>query len=306
MAGTAPLHALCWRGATTVVQPSFDPAGALDLIERHGVTFAIPVPTMLAALVDEQQRQPRDVHTLRLLGHAGSPIAGDVLRRAHETFPGAELAHFYGATETCSIVTHLMHEERVLGTPLQGSCGIPGAGVQVAIVDPDGEPVPTGEVGEVIARGLNVMAGYWRNDAATRDALREGWFHTGDLGRLDTDHNLFVVDRAKDMIVTGGENVYSVEVEDVLARHDAVAEVAVFGLPDERWGEAVHAVVVTRPGVTGDDALVAAPKDHCRASIAGYKVPEQIELRTEALPKSGPGKVLKRALRDETTRRTAG
>ena len=161
MAGTAPLHALCWRGATTVVQPSFDPAGALDLIERHGVTFAIPVPTMLAALVDEQQRQPRDVHTLRLLGHAGSPIAGDVLRRAHETFPGAELAHFYGATETCSIVTHLMHEERVLGTPLQGSCGIPGAGVQMTIVDPDGEPMPTNEVNgismQTMARSIAAM-----------------------------------------------------------------------------------------------------------------------------------------------------
>ena len=301
VAGTAPLHGVCWRGATTVVQPSFEPAGALDLIERHGVTFAIPVPTMLAAMVDEQQRSPRRVDSLRLLGHAGSPIAGEVLRRVHDTFPHAELAHFYGATETCSIVTHLMHEERVLSTPLQGSCGIPAAGVKVRVVDPDGQPVPTGEIGEVIVQGLNVMAGYWRNEAATADALRDGWYHTGDLGRLDENHNLFVVDRAKDMIVSGGENVYSVEVEDVLARHEAVAEVAVFGVPDERWGEAVHAVVVTRPGVVGDDALAAALREFCRASIAGYKVPKRIELRTEPLPKSGPGKVLKRALRDEAT-----
>ena len=296
-AGTAALHGLCWRGATTVVQPTFAAAGALDLIERHRVTFAVPVPTMLAALVDEQRRQPRHVDSLRLLGHAGSAITSAVLRRVHETFPHVQLAHFYGATETAPIVTHLMHEERELDTALAGSCGIPVMGVRVRVVDPVGAECATDDVGEVVVQGPNVMAGYWRNPVATAEALVDGWYHTGDLGRIDGGGNLFIVDRAKDMIVSGGENVYSAEVEDVLARHPAVAEVAVFGVPDERWGEAVHAVVTTRPGVD-HHGLAAALREHCRAAIAGYKVPKEIELWTEPLPRSGPGKVLKRQLRD--------
>jgi long-chain acyl-CoA synthetase len=163
------------------------------------------------------------------------------------------------------------------------------------VVHPDSrEPLAAGEVGEVAVRGPNVMLGYWEKPRQTADVLVDGWYHTGDLGRLDSDGYLYLVDRAKDMIVTGGENVYSTEVEDVLYRHPAVAEAAVFGIPDERWGEAVHAVVVPRTAVTvTEEDLVA----HCRGSIAGYKVPKRIELRDEPLPKSGAGKVLKRELR---------
>jgi long-chain acyl-CoA synthetase len=273
----------------------FDPGACLDLIDRHGVTIFLPVPTMLAALVTEQRARPRDVSSLRLLGHAGSPIAATLIRQAHEVFPDAELAQFYGATETSSVVTRLRHEEATLDTDLAGSCGQPAVGVAVRTVRLDGTDCDPGEVGEVLARSNAVMVGYWQNAAATADALRDGWYHTGDLGYLNDRSYLFVVDRAKDMIVSGAENVYSVEVEDALYRHPAVAEAAVFGVPDERWGEAVHAIVVPHAGVavTGE-----ALRAHCRELIAGYKVPKVIEISIEPLPKSGPGKVLKRVLRD--------
>ncbi len=298
VAGTAALHGLVWRGATSVVQASFEPGGALDLIEKHRVTFAIPVPTMLAALVNEQARQPRDISSVRLMGHAAAAMPSDLLRRIHATFPSAELVHCYGATETGPFTCHLAHEERHLDGTLLGSCGIPAMGVKVKVIDQTGSTLTAGEVGEICVRGSNIMVGYWENPEATAAAFIDGWYRTGDLGRFDTDGNLFVVDRAKDMIISGGENVYSVEVEEVLARHPAVAEVAVFGVPDPHWGEAVHAVVRPRDGFA-TDGLVEALLAHCRQAIAGYKVPKRIDLRTEPLPVSGPGKVLKRQLRDE-------
>lgn len=295
VAGIAPLTGLAWLGGRTVTAPMFDPALCLDLIARHGVTIFLPVPTMLAALVAEQRERPRDVSSLRMLGHAGSPIATALIRQAHEVFPDTELAQFYGATETSSVVTRLRHEEATLDTDLAGSCGQPAVGVAVRIARPDGIDCDVGEVGEVLARSNAVTIGYWQNPAATADALRDGWYHTGDLGYLNDRNYLFVVDRAKDMIVTGAENVYSVEVEDALYRHHAVAEAAVFGVPDETWGEAVHAIVVLHPGATATEDELRA---HCRALIAGYKVPKVIETSTEPLPKSGPGKILKRVLRD--------
>jgi long-chain acyl-CoA synthetase len=295
VAGIAPLTGLAWLGGRTVTAPMFDPALCLDLIARHRVTIFLPVPTMLAALVVEQRERPRDVSSLRMLGHAGSPIAAELIRQAHEVFPESELAQFYGATETSSVVTRLRHEEDTLGTDLAGSCGQPAVGVAVRTVRPDGTDCEPGEVGEVLARSNAVTIGYWDNAAATADALRDGWYHTGDLGYLNDRNYLFVVDRAKDMIVSGAENVYSVEVEDALYRHPAVAEAAVFGVPDDTWGEAVHAIVVLHVGglVTGDEL-----RTHCRDVIAGYKVPKVIEISDEPLPKSGPGKILKRVLRE--------
>ena len=295
VAGIAPLTGLAWLGGRTVTVPMFEAGVCLDAIADHRVTVFLPVPTMLAALVAEQRRQPRDVSSLRLLGHAGSPIAGELIRQAHEVFPESELAQFYGATETSSVVTRLRHEERTIGTELAGSCGQPAVGVAVRIVGPDGLEYAAGEVGEVVVRSNAVMVGYWNDAGATSDALRGGWYHTGDLGYLDDRHHLFVVDRAKDMIVSGAENVYSVEVEDALYRHPAVAEAAVFGVPDERWGEAVHAIVVLNPGMSVTEDELRA---HCRELIAGYKIPKAIEISDEPLPKSGPGKILKRVLRD--------
>jgi long-chain acyl-CoA synthetase len=295
VAGIAPLTGLAWLGGKTVTMPAFDAALCLDAIARHRVTIFLPVPTMLAALVVEQRARPRDVSSLRMLGHAGSPIAAELIRQAHEVFPDSELAQFYGATETSSVVTRLRHEEATLGTDLAGSCGQPAVGVAVRTVRLDGVDCEPGEVGEVLARSNAVTIGYWDNAAATADALRGGWYHTGDLGFLNDRGYLFIVDRAKDMIVSGAENVYSVEVEDALYRHPAVAEAAVFGVPDEKWGEAVHAIVVPHPGTapTSDEL-----KAHCRGLIAGYKVPKTIEISDEPLPKSGPGKILKRVLRD--------
>jgi long-chain acyl-CoA synthetase len=168
-------------------------------------------------------------------------------------------------------------------------------GCDVRILDPGGREVPRGEVGEVVVRGPNVMSGYWNKPVETSAALKDGAYWTGDLGYMDADGFVFLVDRSKDMIVSGGENVYSTEVEDVLYRHPAVLEAAAFGVPDERWGEAVHAVVVLRPehaAVTPAELIA-----FCRTQIAGYKVPKGIDVRAEPLPKSGPGKVLKRELR---------
>jgi long-chain acyl-CoA synthetase len=165
-------------------------------------------------------------------------------------------------------------------------------GVEVAVVDGDDQALPPGEAGEVVARGANIMAGYWNKPEQTASALRGGWYHTGDVGLLDDEGYLFLVDRAKDMIVSGGENVYCTEVEDALYAHPMVLEATVFGIPDEQWGEAVHAVVVPRGEVTAEEII-----RHCRTLIAGYKVPKSVTFQADALPKSGPGKVLKRELR---------
>jgi acyl-CoA synthetase (AMP-forming)/AMP-acid ligase II len=297
VAGTAALVGLLWMGGSFVILPAFDPATSLDAIERHRVSVAIPVPTMVGALVAEQTARPRRVSSLRLMGHAGSPITTDLLRRAHETFPDAELAQFYGATETASIVTSMPHEERHLEGGRLGSVGQPVVGVEVAVVSSTGERCATGIAGEVIVRGPNVMAGYWEDAAATDAAFLDGWYRSGDVGYLDDEQYLYLLDRAKDMIVTGGENVYSLEVEDALGSHPAVLEVAVFGVPDERWVEAVHAVVVVRDPSLLSDTLEDELREHCRRAIAGFKVPKAISIQVDPLPKSGPGKILKRELR---------
>ncbi len=249
LAGTLAVLATVWHGARQVVMRAFDPAGLLDLVERERITATQVVPSMLAAISEEQLARPRDVSSLRFLTFGGAPSATETLRRAHRAFPDAELMTMYGATETAPLVTAVRHVERRLDTPQARTCGQPLVGVEARIVDPDDRtPVARGEVGEVAVRGPNVMPGYWDKPDQTAAALVDGWYHTGDLGRLDDEGYLYLVDRAKDMIVSGGENVYSTEVEDVLYRHPAVLEAAVFGVPDERWGEAVHAVVVPRVG----------------------------------------------------------
>jgi long-chain acyl-CoA synthetase len=293
LAGSMAVLATVWNAGRHVMLPAFDPARALDLIEEHGVTATIAVPTMLAAMSEEQLARPRDVSSLRHITHGGAPCATETLRRARRAFPNAELVEIYGATETAPIATVLRHEEELLDTRQARSCGQPAVGVEVAVVAPDGSPAASGEVGELVVRGPNVMAGYWNKPEETAAALVDGWYRTGDLGYQSDDAYVYLVDRAKDMIVTGGENVYSTEVEEVLYRHPAVLEAAVFGVPDARWGEAVHAVVVPRHAVE-PEALIA----HCREAIAAYKVPKAIELRDEPLPKSGAGKVLKRELRE--------
>jgi long-chain acyl-CoA synthetase len=294
-AGSFAVLATIWNAGAQVMLPAFEPEAAIDLLEREAITATLVVPTMLAAMADAQLARPRDVSHLAELGHGGSPVATEVVRRAHKAFPTARLTHWYGATETAPIATALPDEQDVLDEPRARSCGQPVVGLDVRIVDPYGVELPPGEVGEVVIRGANVMQGYWNKPEQSADALRDGWYHSGDLGYADEDQFVFLVDRLKDMIVSGGENVYSTEVEEALYRHPAVLEAAVFGVPDEQWGEAVHAVVVLRAGATSTpDDLV----EHCKQHIGGYKVPKRVDLRDEPLPKSGPGKVLKRELRE--------
>ena len=291
-AGSIAVLSTVWNAGRHVLLPAFDPGAALDLIERERVTIVLVVPSMLAAINEEQLARPRDVSSLELIPFGGAPTATDTLRRAHEAFPGVRLLHIYGTTELSPIATVLPGVENLLDRPEARSCGQPAVGVEVEVRLPDGRRATTGEVGEVVVRGPNVMGAYWNKPAETAAAFVDGWYRTGDLGYMDDEAFVYLVDRAKDMIVSGGENVYSTEVEDVLYRHPAVLEAAVFGIPDERWGEVVHAVVVPRDDVTEAELLA-----HCRELIAGYKLPKRIDLRTEPLPKSGAGKVLKRELR---------
>jgi len=285
--------ATVWAGGAHVIMPRFDPDLAVDLIEREAVTHTLLVPTMLAAAANVQLARPRDVSSLRYLSHGASPISAETLRRTRLAFPQAELLHVYGTTEATPITTLLPHEERILDTSLVRSCGQPAVGVEIRIVDSSGTEVPWGTVGELLVRSPSLMAGYWQKPEATAEVMCGDWYRTGDLGYRDEQSYIYLVDRANDMIVSGGENVYSTEVEEALSSHPAVEEVAVFGVPDPRWGEAVYAVVFSRRQVTPDELIA-----HCRGRIAGFKVPRHIEVRTEPVPKSAAGKILKRELRE--------
>ena len=294
-AGSNGILGCIWMTSCQVMLGAFDPAEALDLIERHRVTESLGVPTMLAAMAEEQHANPRDTSSLRLMAHGGSPIATEVIKRTRSAFPTAGLVEVYGATELSPLATILVDEELLIDDPRARSCGQPVLGNEIRICDEGGEEVACGEVGELVVRGTNVMVGYWDKPEQTQAVLKNGRYWTGDLGYMDEDGYVFLVDRSKDMIISGGENVYSTEVEEVLYQHPAVLEAAAFGVPDEKWGEAVHAVVVPRPEFHNVD-----PEEiisFCRERIAGYKVPKRIDIRDDPLPKSGPGKVLKRELR---------
>ena len=293
-AGLYQALVLPWVGACNVILPAFDPAAALDTIPAEVITCCITVPTMLAAMNETQAASPRDVSSLSWISHGASPAALEVLRRAHDLF-ACELVHLYGATETAPLATIFRHEEQHLDSERAKSCGVGAPGVTIRIEGHDGNILSVGEAGEVAIKGPNVMKGYWNKPEQTADVLSDdGWYRSGDVGRLDDGGYLFLVDRAKDMIVSGGENVYCTEVEDALYAHPAVLEATVFGVPDEKWGELVHAVVVPRDGRDVSDTDLI---DHCRSRIAGYKVPKSIDFQRDPLPKSGPGKVLKRVLR---------
>ncbi|MCB0966821.1 MAG: AMP-binding protein [Ilumatobacter sp.] len=293
-AGSVSLLQSILVGACQVLLPAFSPAEMLDLVERERITQTLGVPTMVAATVEEQFARPRDVSSLVGYAHGGSPIALEVVRRGVQAFPDAAFIHLYGATETSPLLTGLPDEADLLDDERARSAGRPVLGCEIVIRDADGTPLPTGEIGEVTAAGANIMAGYWNKPDQTAAALRDGFYWTGDVGRVDDHGYLYLLDRSKDMIISGGENIYCTEVEDALYTHSAVLEATVFGIPHEQWGEAVHAVVVLRDGATADeDELIA----HCRGSIAAYKVPRSVSFQTEPLPTSGPGKVLKRELR---------
>jgi len=282
------------RGGTSVVVPLFDPSAVMAAIEQHRVSMTVMVPTMIAMLVNHPEFRAERLASLRKLTYGASPMPTALLETVLASFPELDVYQGYGMTEASAVLTALGPKEHRRGGELLRSAGRPVPGVVLSIQDPDGAILPAGAHGEVCARAGNFMREYWNNPDATADAFRGGWYHSGDAGYLDEQGYLYLVDRVKDMIVTGGENVYSVEVENAISTHPAVAQVAVIGVPHETWGEAVHAIVVLREGASATEADII---EHARASIAGYKVPKSVELRTEPLPLSGALKVLKRELR---------
>jgi long-chain acyl-CoA synthetase len=288
------------RGVAHLVHEAFDPVAVLDAIERHRVTTIPLVPTMLNMMLPEVDADPgRDFSSLRAIAYGGSGIAPDRLARAVAAF-GDVFVQFFGLSETPMPLTALSrrdHEYDPAGPwPARlASAGRPNPFVELRLEAEDGGAVATGEVGEIVVRGDNVMAGYWGKPEQTAATIREdGWALTGDLGRFDADGYLYIVDRKRDMIVSGGYNVYPAEVENAISALVEVAEVAVVGVPDERWGEAVKAVVVARPGVELSEAEVVAA---CDARLAAYKKPRSVDFVAE-LPKTGSGKIMRRRIRD--------
>jgi acyl-CoA synthetase (AMP-forming)/AMP-acid ligase II len=285
-----------WAGQTLlggrhVIVPSFDSKVVLDAIQAHRVTDLLLVPTMVQMLVDDPDIEHFDLSSLSRVMYGGSSISEGVLNRTMALLPEVKLTQAYGMTEVAPVATLLGPDEH-RGARLR-SAGRAAPHAEVRIVDEIGTVVPTGTVGEICVRGGNVMLGYWNKPAETDAALRDGWMHTGDGGYLDDEGFLFVVDRIKDMIVTGGENVYSAEVESALSKHPAVRASAVIGLPSEQWGEMVHACVVKVPG---SEVTVEELQVFVRQQIAAYKTPRSIDF-LKTLPMSGAGKVLKRELR---------
>ncbi|MEG0677010.1 MAG: AMP-binding protein, partial [Comamonas sp.] len=296
LADGAFMNALLACGGSHVMVPRFDPVNVLQTMELEGVTDVLLVPTMVQMLVDHPDVARYDLSRLQMLLYGASPISEGVLDRAMKALPNAGFTQAYGMTELAPIATILspeMHRQAGRAKGRHRSAGRATVCCEVRIVDPDGRELPLGEVGEVAVRGPGVMQGYWNKPAETAAAIRSGWMHTGDGGRMDEDGYVFIVDRLKDMIVTGGENVYSVEVESVIATHPAVATCAVIGVPHEQWGEQVHVFIVRKPG----QALEAAElMEFCKLHIATYKCPRDVSF-IEAMPLSGAGKILKTTLR---------
>ena len=294
------VFAVSWVGGRHVMLPRFEPARALELLERERVTLTNLIPTMLNLLLAEPDAAARDWSALRLLLSGGAPIAPAVVRRLVDTFR-CEYVQTYGMTETSPYLTlsTLKAHHRTLPVEeqlrIRSRTGRPFLGVELRVVREDGAEVRADdrEVGEIAVRGDSVTRGYWRLPEETAQAIRDGWLYTGDLATIDAEGYVNIVDRKKDMILTGGENVYSTEVENVLYRHPAVLEAAVIGVPDERWGEAVHAVVALRPGAT---ATARELVEFCRGELAHFKCPRSVAL-VAALPRLGSGKLDKRSLR---------
>ncbi|MFF2503017.1 long-chain fatty acid--CoA ligase [Streptomyces sp. NPDC058067] len=280
-------------GGTLVFLPNFTPEAVLGAIQKHRVTSITLVPVMVQMVCDHPDFASYDTSSVErvVYGAAGSPES--LLHLAMKSFPQARFTQGYGMTETC-VLTSLRHEDHLRGGPRLCSAGRSTPAIEVAVVGPDGVPLPPGEVGEIVTRGDHVMAGYWGKPELTAATVRDGWMHTGDGGYLDEDGYLYIVDRLKDMIITGGENVYSAEVENAVSSHPAVASCAVIGAPDDHWGERVHAVIVLKPGRTATAEEIRA---HAKTLIAGYKAPRSAEF-VESLPLSPVGKILKRELRE--------
>ena len=275
----------CQSGACLTLLPRFAADHALRIIAEHGVTVFEGVPTMYVALLAEPDRADYDVSALRLCISGGAALPVEVLRGFEKAF-GCAVLEGYGLSETSPVASfNLPDRERK-----PGSIGTPVRGVQMRVVDQDDHEVPQGEVGEIVIRGPNVMKGYWHRPEATAEAIRDGWFHTGDLARVDEDGYFFIVDRKKDLIIRGGYNIYPREIEEVLYEHPAVAEAAVIGVPHPALGEEVGAVVTLKAGAS---VTVEELRDHVKSQVAAYKYPRHVWI-VDVLPKGPTGKIVKR------------
>lgn len=300
------VYAMPLIGAAQLVM-HFDPVRAVDLMARENVTMTSMPGSILGMVADMVRTQSVDLPALRTIIYGGAPTPMGVLQKAFAALPAA-LTHVYGITELAGFVTTLLPADHVFEGPEKlvrrtASAGQAVPLVDVRVVDDNGQDVGVGEIGEIVCGGPKVMAGYWRKPGRTTEVIRNGWYHTGDMGILDEERFLTIVDRKKDMIISGGENVYSVEVESVISLHPDVLEVAIIGVPHPQWGEAVKAVIVPRAGVqsTAEDII-----EFCRGRIAGYKIPKSVDFYSEPLPKTGPGKIAKRALRDPYWENSSG
>lgn len=298
LADGASTFGVTLSGGRHAFVPRFEPLEVLLTLQTEKVTHAQFVPTMINMLVNHARFAEFDIGTLSFILYGASPMPEGVLRKAIEVMPHVRLMHGYGMTEAAPIVTLLDPRYTVLDGPFAGrlkSCGQAALACEVRIVDADRAEVPRGTTGELAVRGANVMKGYWNKPVETEAVLEDGWYYSGDGAYMDEEGFVFVVDRLKDMIISGGENVYSAEVENAISMIPEIAEVAVIGIPDEQWGERVHAIVVPKQGasLTADGVI-----EQCRSLIAGYKCPRSVDFRDTPLPLSGAGKVLKRELRE--------
>ncbi|OWT72876.1 MULTISPECIES: AMP-binding protein [unclassified Achromobacter] len=286
-----------FQGGTILLQDRYDPDVFLAAAARHRAAFSFMVPTMLNMLIAHPDLRRHDLSALRQISYGGAPMAPARIREAWETL-GPILSQGYGAGETTGGMVMLDRSDHAYAMSrrpeLLGSCGRVFGEGELRLVTDDGREAEPGEVGEITVRGPDVFAGYWREPELSANALHDGWLHSGDLARMDEEGYLFIVDRKKDMIITGGFNVYPTEVEQALYQHPEVYEACVFGVPDDKWGEAVKAVLVLKPGATATQAQLS---EHCRGLLADFKKPRSIEIVGE-LPKNANGKLARKQLRD--------
>jgi fatty-acyl-CoA synthase len=281
------------QGAKAVILREIHPIHILDLIEQQKIRHGFLVPAVILMLTQTPGVRERDFSSYKIMSYGASPIAESLLLEAADIF-GCQFTQVYGLTETTGGATYMLPEAHDPARGKLRSCGVPYPGTEIKCVDEDGNEVPQGEVGEILIKSGFVMKGYWKRDEATAEAIKDGWFRTGDAGYFDDEGFLYIHDRVKDMIVSGGENVYPAEVENGLFGHPDIADVAVIGVPDEKWGECVKAIIVAKPGTTPNEADIIA---YAKTKIAGYKCPKSVDV-VEALPRNASGKVLRRQLRE--------
>lgn len=300
LADGASTFAVTVVGGTHAHVRFFTPTGVLEAVEKMNVSAMLLVPTMINMVLNHPEFDQYNTTSLRKILYGASPISVELLKLAMKKWPQVRFNQAFGMTEASPVLTFLLHDDHLKGLSgekagVLASCGKPVQYVEMKVVDPEGKELPPYQVGEIAAKSPTIMKGYWNMPEETAAVLKNGWYHTGDLAYRDEDNYFYVVDRAKDMIITGGENVYSTEVENIIYQIDGVLECSIVGVPDSKWGEAVKAVIVLKEGVTLTEEDILS---YARSKLANFKVPKSVDFVHE-LPKSGAGKILKRTLRDQ-------